>query len=116
LDNIWNYEIRPTWWRWWLLSPLDCWLKRVLVFFIFSFLSFLLVFHPFIPIWFSIEINWHVYIILILFLIFILFSPGIQSIKTKEIEVELHSPPPLRPILSPVEMEARIKELKNQKL
>jgi tetratricopeptide (TPR) repeat protein len=115
LGNIWNYQIRPPWWRWWLSSPLHRWPKRIgfsiLLLFI-LFISTLLLLHPFIPGWFpSIQINWSLYVFLIVFLIIILVSPSIEHIRTRDIEVELHSPPPIEPFLLPVAMEEIMKEI-----
>ena len=116
LSTIWNYEMRPTWWQWWLSSPSFAWLKRGLFFtFLFSIFS-LLAFHPFIPMWFSIEMNWSIYIISIAFLIFILLSPGIQTIRAEGFGLELRSrfplevrsEPPFELALSPPMMEPKV--------
>jgi len=29
LDNIWNNKIRPSIWKWWLYSPVNCWTRRI---------------------------------------------------------------------------------------
>jgi len=109
LHNIWNYAIRPPWWRWWWKSPLNCWLKRIgLAFLLFSIFSLLLL-HPFIPEW--LPVNWSIYIILIAFLIFLLLSPSIERIKIKPIEVELRSPPSFEPAFSSASMVAELKGL-----
>lgn len=94
LGNIWNYEIAPSWWRWWLSAPLYCWLKRIVFALLLSSIFLLLLLHPLItehcP---FITINEYTSTILAAILIFFLLSPSIKSIKTKTIEVELRSPP-----------------------
>jgi hypothetical protein len=67
--------------------------------------------HPFVSKWVPLEVNWSLYVIPIVLLIFFLLSPSIETIRTKEIEVELRSPPSFEPVLSPIRIEARIKEL-----
>jgi len=125
LGNIWNYRIRPPWWRWWLNSPLYRWPKRIGFFILLLFILFifaLLLLHPFIPEWFSsLQINWSLYIFLIVLLIIILLSPNIEHIQTKGIEVVLHSPPSIEPVLSPMIMEKimkgiEVKYLESEKL
>ena len=112
LNNIWNYRIRPPWWRWWLSSPLHRWLKRIGFFFLLLIISALLLLHPFISGWFpSLQINWSLYVFLIVFLIIILASPSIEHIRARDIEVELRSPPPYESVLSPVVMEEIMKEI-----
>ncbi|WP_103899353.1 tetratricopeptide repeat protein [Petrotoga halophila] len=114
LDNIWNYQIRPSLWRWWFNSPLHRWLKRIgfsiLLLLILLILALLLL-HLFVPEWYlSIQINWSLSVFLIVFLIIILFLPNIKRIQIKDIEIELHSPPPI-PVLSPMVMEEEMKEI-----
>jgi len=115
LGNIWNYRIRPPWWRWWLSSPLYRWLKRIgfsILLLLILLISALLLLHPFIPGWFpSLQTNWSLYVFLIVFLIIILVSPSIEHIQARDIEVELRSPPPYEPILLPVAMEEKMKEI-----
>ncbi|MGC1121661.1 MAG: tetratricopeptide repeat protein [Candidatus Methanofastidiosia archaeon] len=111
LDSIWNFEIRPTWWCWWFSSPLYCWTKRVLFILLMSTIFSLLFLHPFIPKWFSVEVNWVIYTISIVFLIFILLSPTLQSVTAEKFGLELRSPSSFDLVLSPSEMETRIKEL-----
>jgi len=43
--------------------------------------------------------------------VFFLISPTIESIRTKDIEFKLRSPPSFELFLSPLGMEIRIKEL-----
>jgi len=115
LDNIWNHKIKPTWWRWWLNSPLYRWPKRI-IFFILSLVTFailaLLFLHPFISWWFfSLQINWSLYGIFVTILIIILISPSIERLKVRDLEVILHSPPHYEPVLSPTIMEEKIREV-----
>jgi hypothetical protein len=118
LGNIWNYKIRPPWWRWWLNSPFYHWPKRIGFFILVMFIMFifaLLLLHPFLPGWFPrIQINWTLYGFLIAILIIILISPSIEQIKVRDIEIELRSSPSLGPVLSPTEMEEKIKEIEEE--
>jgi len=112
LDYIWNYAIRPSWWRWWLTSPLNCWRRRIVFAFLQIAIFSLLLFHPFNPVCFPvISVNWSIYMILIALLIVFLFSPGIESIRVRDFEVKLHTPPSFEPVLSPSMMENKIREL-----
>ena len=111
LDYIWNYAIRPSWWRWWLASPLNCWRRRIVFAFLQIAIFSLLLFHPFNPVCFPvISVNWSIYMILIALLIVFLFSPGIESIRVRDFEVKLHTPPSFEPVLSPSMMENKILE------
>ncbi|MBE9595114.1 MAG: hypothetical protein IMF19_16740, partial [Proteobacteria bacterium] len=106
LWNIWNYEIRPPWWRWWLSSPLYCRLKRIVFALLLSIPSLLLICTLIPEEFHSITVNGPIPIILIALSIFFLFSPSIKSIKTKEIEIELlNSPPSFELVLKPPKME-----------
>ena len=112
LDYIWNYTIRPSWWRWWLASPLNCWRRRIVFAFLQIAIFSLLLFHPFNPVCFPvISVNWSIYMILIALLIVFLFSPGIESLRVRDFEVKLHTPPSFEPVLSPSMMENKIREL-----
>jgi hypothetical protein len=112
LDYIWTYEIRPIWWRWWFSSPLHCLRRKVVFSVLLPLIFLLLLLHPFIPgLLPCIQVNWYIYIILITFLIFILFSPSIRRMKIGEMEVELSSPPPLNPGLSTPSMEKMIEDM-----
>lgn len=115
LGNIWNYQIRPPWWRWWLNSPLNQWPKRIGFFVLILFVFALLSLHPFIPGWFpSSQINWTLYGLLITIMIIILISPSIEHIRVKDVEVVMASPPPFGPVLSPMVMEEKIKEIEEK--
>jgi len=112
LNNIWNYAIRPPLWRWWLGSPLNCWLKRVVFSFISLLILALLLTYPFIPTWLpAVEIDSTLHLALILLLIVLLALPRVERIKARDIEVELRPPPSIEPVLSPSMMEMKIKEL-----
>jgi len=111
LGNVWNYRIKPSWWRWWFNSPLYRWPKRFGFSILLLLILALLLLHPFIPGWFpSLQINWSLYVFLIVLLIIILLSPSIEHIRARDIEVELRSPPPI-PVLSPMVMEKEMKEI-----
>jgi len=105
LDHIWSYQIRPGFWRWWLDSPVHRWLRRAGFAVLAGVLCTLLVVHPFLPQWYpELEINWTLYLLVIVLLLVFLFLPIIERIRTKEIEVELRPPPVLESVLSPGEM------------
>ncbi len=110
LDYIWDYEIRPPWWRWWLSSPLYRGLKIIVFGLLLSIPSLLLI-HTLIPEEFHlIKVNWSIHkeLILIVLPIFFLFSPSMKSIKIKEIEVELlNTPPSFELVLPTPKMEKR---------
>ena len=120
LGNIWNYRIKPPWWRWWLNSPLHRWHKKIGFFMLLLFILFistLLLLHPFISGWFpSLQINWSLYVFLIVLIIIILVSPSIEHIRARDIEVELRSPPPYEPVLLPVAIEEKMKEIEGKYL
>jgi len=117
VNDIWNYKIRPPLWQWWLLSPVHGWWKRILFFFLTISLCSLLLLHPLIEGWlvyFNMQANWTLYIILVGLLIVLLALPTLESIKAKEIEVELASPPSFEPVLSPLAMEMALRELEGE--
>jgi len=112
LDNIWTYQIRPPLWRWWWDSPLDNQRRRATFVTLSLFIFALLLLHPFISARFdSLHINWALYGLFVVLLLIILASPSIERIRTRDIEVEMHSPPPFEPILSPTIIEQRIEEM-----
>lgn len=108
-----QYEIRPIWWRWWFSSPLYC-LRRKIVFSVLLFLIFLpLLFHPFIPhLLPCFQVNWYIYMIFIAFLIFILLSPNVRTMRMGELEVELSSSLPSKPEFPPPSMERMMEEMR----
>ncbi len=118
LDYIWGHQIRPPWWRWWLDSPTYGWTTRL----IFGVLVGLILVLFWLPVlkakWFLSdrvrEMKSLVYILYISFvalLVIVLMFPRIESIKAKEIEIELRTPPPFEFVLSPAIMEAEITKL-----
>ncbi|MCH7676238.1 tetratricopeptide repeat protein, partial [candidate division KSB1 bacterium] len=116
LDYIWNYNIRPPLWRWWLASPLNAWLKRVIScsLFLMLFGCFILYFSN--PSWFSaikesIKADLPFFTYFLTLLVFILLYPGIKYIKTKEFQIEMIAPPPFEFALSPALLEAQITRL-----
>jgi len=109
LDNILTYEMKPIWWNWWLSS--FHYRRKILFIFSLSSIVLLSVLHPFIPKWFSIEINWSIYILLIVFLVFVLLSPVIRGFRAGGLEVELHPPSSHEPVLSTSGIEEEIEIL-----
>jgi len=102
LNDIWNYKIRPPWWRWWLFSPSNRWWKRISFAGLLGSTIGLFGLHPFIPVWFPcIEVNWTFYGGFILLLVALLALPSLERIKVMDIEVELRSPPRIESVLSP---------------
>jgi hypothetical protein len=101
LDDLWNYRIRPSWWRWWLASPSRRKRKRTS----FTILVGLLIFfvlNGLFRVWNGSEIFSLVSIGLILTT---LIWPNIERFKKREIEFEITPPPSFIPVLSPSEME-----------
>lgn len=110
LDGIWNYTIKPPWWRWWLWSPLHRWSRRM-IFLVLLIPLFLLLFQSIIPEWLAfIKADLTVSLMILSLSIFIILSPSISSIKAKEVEVELRSPPSFELFLTPSIMKERIEE------
>jgi len=111
LKYIWNYQIRPTWFDWWLASPLHRQIKRIVFIIISLSVSALFFAHPFIPIWYSgLQINWTLYVFFITLLIIIIASPNIERIKAKEIDIIMRTPPS-EFVLSTVNIEDKIKDI-----
>ena len=103
LNYIWDYEIKPSWWRWWLFSPTWHWPKRILFFLFLLPIPFLLLFHPVIPTFSeSIVTDWRISGVIVALLILILLSPNIEKIKVKDIEMEMRSPPVFETFLPPL--------------
>lgn len=114
LNDVWNYNIRPPLWQWWLSSPVHGWWKRIFFLLLTVSISSLLLLHSFVADWFlyfNMQLNWTVYMILIGLLALLLALPTLESIKAKEIEVKLTSPPSFEPVLSPLVMEIGLREL-----
>ena len=111
LKYIWNYQIRPTWFDWWFASPLRRSLKRFMFIIISLSVTALFFGHPFIQMWVpGIQINWTLYIFFITLLILIIVSPNIERIKSKEIDLVMHTPPPIF-VLSPARMEEKLRKI-----
>ncbi|WP_440957103.1 tetratricopeptide repeat protein [Methanosarcina sp. Mfa9] len=119
VGNVWKYQIKPTWWEWWLGSPCACGRKRLLFvgIILFIFLMFLPAIQDilgniiqligsFISVGplahlneSSTTINWEensiLYSAFILTLLLLLLTPNIERIAAKEISIEMQrSPPP----------------------
>jgi len=114
LNYIWNYKIKPPFWTWWLMSPLHTWTKRIIFLLVVFSIITLGLFHPLIYLINInyLKINWSIYIIFLILLIAIVVFPNIKRIKTKELEIELNSPPAdyePQPI-SPSKIEGAIKD------
>ena len=72
-----------------------------------------LIIHPFVPKWFpTLQIDWAVYVGLVLILLTVLALPGIERLGARDFEIEPHPPTPTEPFLSPSMMEIRVRELK----
>ena len=112
LKNIWCNTIKPSWWEWWLYSPFYRWVKRI-AFALISSSIFLLLLHSLVPQILSfIQMEWPIYVTVMGLLILIIVSPNIESIRAKEIDIKLRSPPALEPFLSPSFMQERIGKLR----
>ena len=121
IQNVWEYQIRPPFWKWWLYSPANKWGKWVIfgivsvsifgvlfpsltISLVSFFTSFLISFLPsslkglvynlnsFSYVLFSSITDTTQYIILTI-LFFILLFPSIQHIRSKDFEVDLNNSP-----------------------
>jgi tetratricopeptide (TPR) repeat protein len=109
--KIWDFNIKPIWWRWWLDYPIGSKNKQIFRF-LSGLLFILLFFHPLYPVLLgrlsafiqsaNSSVDWLLYIILVTILIFIILSPCLNRIKIKEVEIEISSPPSLKFEYSPV--------------
>ena len=90
---------------WWLYSTSYYWIKRIMFIIILLVIACILILfliHPFISSWFPfLQINFTLYIYLIITLIIVLMFPSIESIKTEGLEIKIHSPPPLNDFILP---------------
>ena len=112
LGNIWKYQIRPAWWRFWLVSPQYPWGKRILFFLLSVSVLALLGLHPFTLKWVDpLKINFTLYTILVVFLLFMILFPSIERLKVQDIEVELRAPLAYELGVSPAKMGEEIKRL-----
>jgi tetratricopeptide (TPR) repeat protein len=106
LDHIWKYRINPPWYSWWLSSPLNHWLKRIVF-----VLLLLPIFNIFLePVSFIME-HLSVYLLFVSISLLFLLLPKAEKIKAKEVEIELSAPPTYEPFLSPSMIEERIGDL-----
>jgi len=113
LTNIWDYVIKPPWWRWWLCSPLYPWLRRVIFGIVSVVAAALLLIHPFVTTWLpAVEINWSLYIALVLLLLIILILPSVERIRAREFEIEVRSPP-IELTISPSTMLTSLRDLES---
>jgi tetratricopeptide (TPR) repeat protein len=116
LENIWNYEVRPPLWRFWLTAPLYTLRKRILYVLIILSISTLILLYPFmgnnlvvgfLGMWFMFvgpPVSAYFYSLVIGIFILILLFPIIRRIKAKDIEVEIHAPPSFEPLFPPAMM------------
>lgn len=120
LDHIWNYQIRPSWWRWWWESPIYGWKTAFAIVFLAAVILVLFWLPAFKPKWFSSEqrkeikaLLYILYISFIALLVISLVSPSIERIKAKDIELELRAPLTFEFVLSPAIMEMKITALED---
>ena len=115
LGDIWNFQIKPRWWRWWLVSPIYKWTKRI-VFVSISIISAILLVGPSIVSKFfpndTINIEPIPFVIIISILFFIILTPNIQKIKAKDIEIDLPPPAFMDSLFPPALMGSIISEYK----
>lgn len=113
LTYLWDYQMKPPFWRWWLFSPLYTTFKRILFIIISLLILLLFIFHSCnwgvsisICNWigvckYLVEISWAVYLYFITLLILILLIPTIRKFKVHDIEIELNSTPPYQALVRP---------------
>jgi len=111
LGYVWYYQIKPSWWQWWLYSPWYRWLKRIIFGNLLLSLLALLTLYPFIPSLKALQVNQTLYILLVAFLTAILVFPSIESIKAKDMEIKMRAPPKF--VLSPPAIEEMIMKLES---
>jgi len=114
VNDIWNYKISPPLWRWWLSAPIHGWLKRITFVCLTVSIFALLLLHPVIEGWllyFNMQVNWALYTITLGLLVLLLALPTLESVKAREIEVKLVSPPSFEPVLSPLAIEIGLRQL-----
>jgi len=122
--QIWNHNIKPIWWVWWLDYPVESKnklsYKQSFKLFV-ALLFILLFFHPIYPVLFGrlsgliqynnfFSVNWYLYIILVALLIVIMLYPSLNKIKIEGVEFEINSPPPLKFYYSPA-IDDQVREL-----
>ena len=125
LGYIWNFKIKPPWWRWWFKSPapLSGKFKKFvggLISFFSIIITAILFSHPLfnLPIKFVSELKftWQIYAWLLTILLLFLLSPLLSRFKAGEIEAELTTPPssPPLPTLSAT-MEPFLRKMEEMK-
>ncbi len=113
LNYVWNYKINPPWWRWWLFSPSNLWIKRVVFSFLILIICLTVLFHSFAAelfifiagIWKPCTIIahlqgckcWQIDIATIALSVFFLIWPNVNKIWIKDIGIELSPPPSFEP-------------------
>lgn len=111
LSSVWNDQIRPSWWRWWINSPSPLYKNYKIAVFSFLIVSIFvsLPLYPFIRHWIPLTL----YIFFIVLLIIFLFSPNLERFKAKDFQIELRAPPPfpIDSVLSPIAMEEQLKTI-----
>ncbi|MFA0823759.1 MAG: tetratricopeptide repeat protein [Methanomethylovorans sp.] len=136
-NNLWNSQIKPSFWTWWWNSPINRWPKRLVFLGISLLISILLLFHPLLSKNYTLlldlnkagsssvvysYINWNIYILSIFLLVFILLFPSIKRIKGTDVEIELQAPPlpiefnPLMPTFNEPLYKVSLKELQLQNI
>lgn len=119
LEIIMKYQIKPSWWHWWLYSPIDRLRKKIVFFVLVTFVFVLTLLHPLIyPIIFRFfsnftdvslnvtsyglassenfsSIDWTLYFVTVIICILILLYPSIEYIRSKDIEIKFQSTQPL---------------------
>ncbi|WP_440955368.1 tetratricopeptide repeat protein [Methanosarcina sp. Mfa9] len=110
IDYIWNYQIRPIWWKWWLYSPVKTWSKRVLFLVLFS-LILVLVIYPFIDPGIFKNIDSTLYVFFVLIPILLLVSPCIRFITGKGLELKMNLEPSVKFEFSHAIVEIKLLEL-----
>jgi tetratricopeptide (TPR) repeat protein len=112
LRTIWNFQIRPSWWQWWIASPSRPWGKRILFALLVLCIVGLFGLQPFIGEWIDpLKIDGPMYVFFIVLLLFLLLSPRIERLKAKDVELQLRSSAPFEFVLSPAMMEEIIAKL-----
>ncbi|MCF8219190.1 MAG: tetratricopeptide repeat protein [Bacteroidales bacterium] len=95
LGYIWEYKIKPPWWRWWFAAPVYKWPKRAIFFGIIAttFVGFMHLIFDKIPIFnYDLGLVQLPTLSFILVMLLVLFAPNLKYLKIKDFEAELMSP------------------------